>query len=257
MIDGRLRSSSIYSLISADSCKDPNNLMVFIGSLNNFEGPSIVRLGPKGNEECNQRCIPKSPHITTVENCQVHFYEAQRDEQINSDSEKFEANLYCLACKPGYKAMEINTTNQIITKCIPIENCLLEDKQVWMNNCSQCEEKYLYRFDAKDYIVKMDECVKNESGVEYCQLENEGQCVMCANGTYLNTDGKCVDKDDDCIGTSFIDRIRFLDDIRYEYLNQILDNQGIHNNAQIFKILIFLMIFMINHFLLNNLHSCI
>lgn len=182
-------------MINADSCNDTSKIFVFFGGLDNTTGLSIKPVGPSGSEQCNQQCLSPSDFQTVVDNCQIHFYPVIIGAALNFNGTE---NLFCLACKPGFKVTKSNISNFRVETCEPISGCdmAVAGGQKWMNQCHQCESGKAWAWNETTKKIDFAQCVEVSADYSGCLIMGNEACVACQNGNILSADGKCVSASD-------------------------------------------------------------
>ena len=173
----------LESMINHDSCKLENQIFVFNGAM--YESNSVIITA---TTDGNEYCIDKTDKITIVENCQVHFINSKNKSQLTDGTDY---SFECLACKPGYKATFTGNTS-IISACDLIDNCDISDpsKNLWMNSCQTCMDKYTWSLKLSDNSLNYHECVLNETKNCLIVDNSNEDCLICKKGYSLHNDTK-------------------------------------------------------------------
>lgn len=108
-----------------------------------------------------------------------------------SGGDKTKMAVFCVACKPGYKASFFSQDVPAVVKCDPIVECLAS---TWFNNCSSCRSNYAYGYKTGFGIV-YDVCelatsFPNCYAIKIDKLFSP-YCVYCKKGYTLAASGLC------------------------------------------------------------------
>lgn len=182
------------AVLAGDSCDDPAKLFVFFGSVSNEAGISIKTVGPAGAEECNQRCVAPAAALARVADCQVHFFPVANG--VSPDLAGA-ADLFCLACRPGFRAAEFHPSNFTISKCEAVPGCDASSaEQTWMNQCRQCQPGKAWGWDPGAFAVDFSQCTDLASRFSGCAVLGPEGCVACDAGLVLTADLRCSTQSD-------------------------------------------------------------
>lgn len=131
----------------------------------------------------NQYCDEVSKLGADLANCALGVLDAD-----NTTDDR----LFCVACKPGFRAESFQSNGVYIKKCSAIKDCADDENSLAANTCTSCTHQS-WKYSATNAQVLFDQCAS--AVISNCLLVDSvvNKCAVCKKTFFLSLDKtKCI-----------------------------------------------------------------
>ena len=186
---------SLDSLFSVHKCKTAGKIVFAITKLKTTSTTSKLTLTVSDTSKkpaaqsssisntFNQFCDDVSKLGADLANCLLGVLDAD-----NTTDDR----LFCVACKPGYRAEQFQTNGVYIKKCVAITDCADTSASLSAGTCASCTHS-AWRYSATKAQVLFDQCAP--AVITDCLLIDSvvSKCAVCKKGFFLSLEKtKCL-----------------------------------------------------------------